>query len=39
MTFYDIPGTIRASFSFYNTKDEVDALYEALLKAKRMLLN
>ncbi len=39
MTFYDIPGTIRASFSFYNTKDEVDALHEALLKAKKMLLN
>ncbi len=37
MDFYNIPGTIRASFSFYNTFEEVDALYEALLKAKMML--
>jgi cysteine desulfurase/selenocysteine lyase len=39
MTFFDIPGTIRASFSFYNTLEEVDLLYNALLKAKKMLLN
>jgi cysteine desulfurase/selenocysteine lyase len=37
MDFYKIPGTIRASFSFYNTFEEVDLLYEALLKAKKML--
>ncbi len=37
MDFYKIPGTIRASFSFYNTFEEVDLLYEALLKAKNML--
>ncbi len=37
MDFYKIPGTIRASFSFYNTKEEIDKLAEALLKAKKML--
>ncbi|MCK8523651.1 cysteine desulfurase [Aquimarina sp. D1M17] len=37
MDFYKIPGTIRASFSFYNTKEEIDALVEALKKAKMML--
>jgi cysteine desulfurase/selenocysteine lyase len=37
MDFYKIPGTVRASFSFYNTFEEVDVLYNALLKAKKML--
>ncbi|WP_298546967.1 cysteine desulfurase [uncultured Aquimarina sp.] len=37
MDFYKIPGTIRASFSFYNTKEEIDTLVEALKKAKMML--
>ena len=37
MDFYKIPGTIRASFSFYNTKEEIDLLVEALKKAKMML--
>lgn len=37
MDFYKIPGTVRASFSFYNTFEEVDVLYNALLKAKTML--
>ncbi|WP_456378724.1 aminotransferase class V-fold PLP-dependent enzyme [Lutibacter sp.] len=38
MDFYNIPGTIRASFSFYNTFEEIDILYEALLRTKNMLL-
>jgi cysteine desulfurase/selenocysteine lyase len=38
MQFYNIPGTIRASFMFYNTKEDVDALITALKKAKMMLL-
>jgi cysteine desulfurase/selenocysteine lyase len=38
MQFYNIPGTIRASFMFYNTKDDVDALITGLKKAKMMLL-
>ncbi len=37
MDFYKIPGTIRASFSFYNTFEEIDTLYNALVKAKMML--
>ena len=37
MDFYKIPGTIRASFSFYNTKEEIDKLANALQKAKNML--
>ncbi len=32
-----IPGTARASFSIYNTMDEVDALFSALRKARMML--
>ncbi|WP_372795708.1 aminotransferase class V-fold PLP-dependent enzyme [Lutibacter sp.] len=37
MDFYKIPGTIRASFSFYNTYKEIDLLCDALIRAKRML--
>ncbi|MGC6431876.1 MAG: aminotransferase class V-fold PLP-dependent enzyme [Jejuia sp.] len=37
MDFYKIPGTIRASFAFYNTKAEIDALVEGVKKAKMML--
>ena len=37
MNFYGIPGTIRASFSFYNTKEEIDSLVEAVKKAQMML--
>ena len=37
MNFFEIPGTIRASFSFYNTKEEIDSLVEAVKKAKMML--
>ncbi len=37
MDYYKIPGTVRASFSFYNTKEEVDKLVEAVKKAKTML--
>lgn len=37
MDFYKIPGTIRASFSFYNTIEEIDTLVEGIMKAKAML--
>ncbi|HSD06472.1 cysteine desulfurase [Flavobacterium sp.] len=37
MNSFCIPGTIRASFSFYNTKEEIDVLVEAVKKAKTML--
>ena len=37
MDFYKIPGTVRASFSFYNTKEEIDDFVSAVRKAKSML--
>ena len=37
MNFFEIPGTIRASFAFYNTKEEIDSMVEAVKKAKMML--
>jgi cysteine desulfurase/selenocysteine lyase len=36
MDHYKIPGTIRASFAFYNTKEEVDRLILAVKKVKEM---
>ena len=37
MDFYKIPGTVRASFAFYNTKEEVDFFAEALEKSINIL--
>ncbi|MFV8280960.1 aminotransferase class V-fold PLP-dependent enzyme [Christiangramia marina] len=37
MDFFKIPGTVRASFAFYNTKEEIDTFMEALKKALMML--
>ena len=37
MDFFEIPGTVRASFAFYNTKEEIDIFVEALQKAIMML--
>jgi len=37
MTFYKIPGTVRASFAFYNTFEEIDILVNAVKKAQMML--
>jgi len=37
MAFYTIPGTIRASFAFYNTKEEIDRMISALKRAQQML--
>ena len=37
MDYYQIPGTVRASFSFYNTKEEIDRMVEGLKKAISML--
>lgn len=33
MAHYKIPGTVRASFSFYNTKEEIDVFANAIVKA------
>ncbi len=38
MDRFGIPGTVRASFSVYNTKEEIDAFIIALKKAVKMLL-
>lgn len=38
MDFYEIPGTVRASFAFYNTKEEIDIFVEAIKKAQMMLI-
>ena len=37
MDRFGIPGTIRASMSFYNTRDELDALAESIEKVRRFL--
>ncbi|SFR35545.1 cysteine desulfurase / selenocysteine lyase [Robiginitalea myxolifaciens] len=37
MDFYKIPGTVRASFCFYNTQEEVDRLTAGIDKARQML--
>ncbi len=38
MHFFGIPGTMRASFAFYNTIEEIDRLTESLLEVRRMFL-
>jgi cysteine desulfurase/selenocysteine lyase len=36
MDRYGIPGTIRASFAFYNTREEIDRLVEAVGTVRKM---
>ena len=36
MEFFDIPATARASFAFYNTRDDADRLVDALHRAKEV---
>jgi cysteine desulfurase/selenocysteine lyase len=38
MHFFGVPATCRASFAFYNTHDEVDALVAAIHKVRRLLV-
>ncbi|WP_185857945.1 aminotransferase class V-fold PLP-dependent enzyme [Blattabacterium cuenoti] len=38
MNFFKVSGMIRVSFSIYNTFEEIDYLFEGLLKAKKILL-
>ena len=38
MDFYGIPGTVRASFAFYNTKEEIDILIGGVRRAIGMLM-
>ena len=37
MTFFGIPGTVRASFAMYNTKEEIDIFVKAVNRAATML--
>ena len=37
MDYFKIPGTVRASFSFYNTREEIDIFVEGVKRAKNML--
>lgn len=37
MEQYQISGTVRASFSFYNTHEEIDRLFSALASARKLL--
>lgn len=37
MDRFEIPGTVRASFAFYNTKEEIDIMVQALQRAVNML--
>ena len=37
MDYFKIPGTVRASFAFYNTKEEIDIFIKAVKRAKAML--
>ena len=38
MEYYAIPGTVRASFSIYNTRQDVDQLFTALGRVRQMLV-
>ncbi len=38
MNIFGIPGTVRASFSFYNNRNDVDRLREGIIRARKMLL-
>ena len=37
MQFYGVPATCRASFAFYNTRDEIDTLVAAIGKVRKLL--
>ncbi len=37
MDFYQIPGTVRASFAFYNTREEIDTFITALQRSMQIL--
>ncbi len=37
MDLFGIPGTVRASLAFYNTREEIDTLFHGIQKAVQML--
>ena len=38
MNFFEVPGTVRASFAVYNTKDEIVKLVEGIERVQRMFV-
>lgn len=38
MQHFNVPGTARASFAFYNTEAEVNRLFDALVKIQKMFV-
>ena len=36
MKFFKVPATVRASFAFYNTMDDIDKLFEGLHKVREI---
>lgn len=38
MDYYNIPGTLRASISFYNNEDDIDRLAEAIIYTKEFFV-
>lgn len=39
MRYFNVPATARASFAFYNTKEEIDTLVSAIIEAQDLFLN
>jgi len=37
MQFYGVPATCRASFAFYNTREEVDRFVDAIARVRKLL--
>jgi len=37
MQFYGVPATCRASFAFYNTREEVDRFIDAIARVRKLL--
>ncbi|MFT4825135.1 MAG: cysteine desulfurase/selenocysteine lyase, partial [Cryomorphaceae bacterium] len=38
MARFGVPGTARASYTIYNTRDDVDALFAGIRKAKSLFV-
>jgi len=38
MQFFNVPATLRVSFAFYNTREEIDSFIAALIKVRKLLM-
>ncbi len=38
MQFFNVPSTLRVSFAFYNTREEIDSFIAALIKVRKLLM-